>query len=458
MFRIGCAVRHAAAVVIVAAVLAGGCATALNTTEGAADRPKNVILFIADGTGPATATMARDYGRAVLGRDGLALDEIVTGTVRTWASDSWITDSAAGATAYSAGVKTYNGAIGVDTLRQPVGTILEAAAAQGMATGLVATSRITHATPASFAAHVPSRSMENEIAEQIITRGVSVIFGGGRRHFLPESAEGVRTDGQDLLQALRKMDYQVISTFDEFQGSLRTPVAGLFTMSDMSYEIDRDPEAEPSLAEMTVKAIGLLDADPNGFFLMVEGSRIDHAAHGNDAAAHVRELLAFDAAVAAALDYARRNGNTLVVSVSDHETGGLTLGRRGRSWNPAVLSRVRASHAPIVAELTSGAAAGDVLYNYAGIDDLTDEEREMLAEAGTQSRRLNAALTQIISERAGVGWTTGSHTAVDVNLYAFGPGRDMLAGNLDNAEVGRRLATLLGLDLNAVTAALRQSE
>jgi alkaline phosphatase len=207
---------------------------------------------------------------------------------------------------------------------------------------------------------------------------------------------------------------------------------------------------------MTAKALDLLDEDPDGFFLMVEGSRIDHAAHGNDAAAHLHDMLAYDAAVATALDFARRDGRTLVISVADHETGGLTLGRRGASgWNPDVLSRVRASHSPIVSQLAEGGDVETVLASYVGIDDLSDEERELFETAGTESGALSAALTQVVGHRAGVGWTTGGHTAVDVNLYAFGPGRESFIGNLDNAEVGRRIAQLMGLDLVAATVALQ---
>jgi len=448
--------RHILLSVVLALFLLVGCASTQNTTDDRTERPTNVILMISDGAGPATATMARDYARAVLGRDGLALDQIVVGTAQTYATDSRITDSAAGATAFSAGVKTYNGAIAMDTLRRPVATILEAAEMRGMATGLVATSRVTHATPASFASHVPSRSMENEIAEQMIGKGVDVIFGGGRRHFLSESAGGARTDGRDLLEASRELGYEVISTKEDFGGSLTTPVLGLFTVSDMSYDIDRSPSEEPSLAEMTAKALDLLEDDPDGFFLMVEGSRIDHAGHGNDAAAHLHDMLAYDAAFAAALDFARRDGRTLVISVADHETGGLTLGRRGASgWNPDVLSRVRASHGPIVSQLTEGADFESVLATYAGIDDLSDEERELFETPGTESGALDAALTQVVGHRAGVGWTTGGHTAVDVNLYAFGPGRESFIGNFDNAEVGRRIAELMGLDLASATVALQ---
>lgn len=426
--------------------------------------PKNVILFIADGAGPATLTMARDYLRSRTGRDELALDAIQVGSVRTHSSDSRITDSAASATAMSAGVKTYNGAIAVDTLRRPVATILEAAEAAGMATGLVATSRITHATPAAFAAHVPSRNMEDEIARQMLDHDVDVLFGGGRRHFTPDSAlGGTRADSLDLLARAREAGYAVVLDREGFSG-VQTPALGLFTPSHMAYEIDRDSTLEPSLAEMTVKAIDLLKDDEDGFFLMVEGSRIDHAGHANDAAAHLHDLLAYDRAVAAALDFARQSGETLVVSVSDHETGGLSLGRTVDgvgvyAWEPGVLAGVQSSHGVMIGELLEDSAdVAGVLRARAGIDDLSDAETSGLQAALAGGGLLNALLSEIIGRRAVIGWTTSGHTAVDVKLFAFGPGHERFAGHHDNTAVGETIAGLLGLDLPALTERLRTSE
>ncbi len=313
------------------------------------DRPKNLILFISDGAGPVVFTMARDYLREQTGRADLALDSILVGSSRTRSTDSRTTDSAAGATAYSTGVKTYNAAIAVDDARQPVRTILEAAEARGMATGTVSTSRVTHATPAAFAAHVEDRDMEDEIAVQQLAGGIDVLFGGGYRFFLPAEKGGTRKDGRDLLEQAAAAGTQVLRTRSDFERPLRLPVVGLFTPDNLTYEIDRNPAAEPSLSELTEKAIALLSDDPDGFFLMVEGSRIDHAAHANDPAAVLHETLEFERAVQKAPEFARRDGRTLVVSTSDHETGGLALGRRAengeraRSWDPVPLARVRMS-------------------------------------------------------------------------------------------------------------------
>ena len=451
--------------------------------SAATSGPKNVILFIADGAGPASFTMARDYLRDQKGRSALALDSLLVGAVRTHSSDSRVTDSAASGTAMSAGVKTYNGAIAVDTLRRPVATVLEAAEARGMATGLVATSRITHATPASFAAHVPSRGMEDEIARQMLEGGIDVIMGGGRRHFTADSAlGGGRPDSLDLIAQAETDGYHVALNREGF-GALEVPALALFTPDHMAYEIDRDSTREPSLAEMTTKAIDLLASDEDGFFLMVEGSRIDHAAHANDAAAHLHDLLAYDQAIAAALDFARRDGETLVLSVSDHETGGLTLGRNVDGvgvygWEPSVLADVQASHGAIIGEMlatnetarastattqTDSAAVpmpafADVMHRLARIDDLSEDEAVGLEVGLADGALLGALLSEIVSRRAVVGWTTNGHTAVDVNLYAYGPGQNRFAGNHENTIVAQAIADLLGLDLDALTKTLQTSE
>ena len=419
--------------------------------QEAPERPKNVILMIADGFGPASATLARGVKGAPL-----TLDGILQGAVGTAATSSRVTDSAAAGTALASGIKTYNGAIGVDTLRRPVGTLFEAAETEGMATGLVATSRITHATPAAFAAHVEARGQEEEIAAQLIASGIDVIFGGGRRFFVPESEGGSRKDGRNLLS-------ETSMTFVEDPTALeaveQTPVLGLFARDHLDYEVDRT--AQPSLAAMTRRAIDLLRGNEQGFVLMIEGSRIDHAAHDNDPGGHVREILAYDEAVRVALDFARSDGQTLVVSTADHETGGMTLGRDGvYAWDPVYLGRVRASADRMGELIADGQDAATVLRDYAAVDSLTAEERTTLGLSSetARSRVSNTTLGHIVSRRAGIGWTTGGHTAVDVGLYAWGPGAGRFRGAMENDAVSRALADLLGLDVAATTARLRAED
>lgn len=416
--------------------------------DSIAEAPRNLILFIADGFGPAAATMGREAKGAPL-----AMDSILAGSVETSATDSRVTDSAASATAFACGLKTYNGAIAVDTLRRPCRTVLEAAETRGMATGLVATSRVTHATPAAFAAHVPDRGMEDEIADQMSGSGVEVLFGGGRRHF---TADG-RADGRDVLAEMADNGASVATSRDGFDALTETPGVALLAASHLDYEIDREDGEQPSLAEMTGKAITLLnqseEAREKGFFLMVEASRIDHAEHGNDAAAALGDVLAYDAAVDTALSFARDNGETLVVATADHETGGLSLGQGGvYAWDPAVLQAVPHSMGVLAEEVQAALERGaslDEMMALAGLDSLTNDEREEVeseleeVEEGDRLAELVDEIGDLISERAGIGWTTGGHTAVDVGLYATGPGAGWFAGALSNDEVGRRLLLVL---------------
>lgn len=345
-------------------------------TAQSRDTPTRLILFIGDGVG------ASYWTAALFAADRLAVQELpVVGLVDTRATDSKVTDSAAGATAYAAGVRTYNGAIGVAPDSTPVETILEMAAARGMATGLVATSRITHATPASFAAHVPSRLMEWEIARQIAERDVTVILGGGRALF----ADIYRPDSADLLGPMMQR-YTYLETPEElralrFDGVER--LLGFFADSHMPGAVTRQPVAgvpadsqwvptrEPSLGEMTGAALAVLDRDPDGFFLMVEASQPDWRGHGNEPIETiVAEMLDFDGAIGEALRYQERRPETLIVVVADHETGGLAI------------------------EVDS-------------------------------------------TDTVVAGYTTATHTGQLVPLFAKGPGAERFAGLRRNDEVGR---------------------
>lgn len=281
-------------------------------------RIKNVILLIGDGTGLAQITAGQN---ATVGPDGLLHMQTmpVTGIVKTHSSDNLITDSASGATAYSCGLKTYNGAIGMNPDQVPCKTILELAEEKGLSTGLVSTSSITHATPASFAAHVEQRSMQEEIAADFLDSGVEVFLGGGVKWF----SEDQRSDSLDLIGQFEEAGYQVLRTGQELQNSTSSRLLGLFAEDGMERN-----EGEPSSGEMAKKALEILSEDEDGFFLMIEGSQIDWAGHGNDSEYLVREVEDFDHAVKAVLDFAREDGETLVVLTADHETGGMTLQRQ----------------------------------------------------------------------------------------------------------------------------------
>ena len=425
---------------------------------GEPDRtPRNVILLIPDGFGPASATFARDYLRATSGRFELAFDSLHVGSTRTASSDSRITDSAAAGTALATGHKAHNGAISVDSTGQPVAHLVEAAEARSMATGLVATSRITHATPAVFSAHVRDRGEEDRIAVQQLDAGIEVLMGGGLRHFLSTASGGQRADGRNLLDEAAQAGYHIVQSASALENAPEDgALLGVFADSHMAYEIDRGQTQEPSLATMTEHAINRLAQDEGGFFLMVEGSRIDHAGHSNDAAAHLHDILAFEEAVTAALDYARTDGETLVLVLSDHETGGLSVGRNRDGegiyqWHPEPLSKVKASQVAMVRRIMAGNEPERVLAESAGIDSLRAEETDRLRAAAGDARALHATLSEIVGRRSLVGWTSLAHTAVDVSTYAYGPGWEAFIGSHENTYIAHAIARLLNVNLNAVS-------
>lgn len=283
--------------------------------ETAPPAPRRVVLFIGDGVGVSYWTAAR------FASEQLNVEQFsVVGLVDTRSSSHRVTDSAAGATVYATGVRTFNGAIGVGPDSLPLQTVLELAEEKGMATGLVATSSITHATPASFAAHVPSRRMESEIARHIAEREVDVILGGGRRFF-----DGTAEGASNLLPELRER-YTYVETAEELRAldiDTVTTLLGLFAEGHM----DRASAGRtPPLPEMTRTALEILDRHPEGFFLMVEGSQPDWRGHANEPIEEViAEMLDYDRAIGEALAYQARNPETLVVVVADHETGGLAI-------------------------------------------------------------------------------------------------------------------------------------
>ncbi len=300
-----------------ALLVLAGCTMAPSDTAAAPEpeRPTSVIVMIADGAGTAYWTAARMMaGQLEVERFS------VMGLVDTQSSDSRVTDSAAGGTAFASGVRTYNGAIGVTPDTVPVPTILEMAQDQGKATGLVATARINHATPAAFAAHVAHRGMYSEIADQMLERSVTVMLGGGRGFF-----DGtLRPDSQNVLAAVLDR-YTYVRTPAELRALDPDTVdmlLGLLAVNDLPNYRQRGIELE----ELTSTALRVLARDEDGFFLMVEGSQPDWRGHDNAAMADlVDEMLDFDRAVGAALDYQAEHPGTLVVVTADHETGGMAL-------------------------------------------------------------------------------------------------------------------------------------
>jgi alkaline phosphatase len=282
---------------------------------------KNVILMIGDGMGVSQVAAARIRAAGADGK--LNIEKMpVLGLIKTHSADGLVTDSAAAATALATGFKTNNGMIGVNPDGKTLVTILEAAGQIGKATGLVATCSYTGATPAAFAAHEMSRYEEAAIGAQMLSNNVDVILAGGRSFLLPQSELGSsRKDDRDLLAEAKAAGYLFVRTRSGLEVVDGTPLLGLFQMGRLT---TTEP-SEPSLAELTGKAIRLLNRDKDGFFLMVEGSHIDPYCHGNDTDNAIRQTLLFDQAVKAAIDFAAKDKRTLVLVTADHDTGGLAI-------------------------------------------------------------------------------------------------------------------------------------
>jgi alkaline phosphatase len=269
---------------------------------------KNVIFMIGDGMGTTQI-----YAGLTANKGWLNLERFkCIGFSRTNSASDYITESAAGATAFSIGEKTYNGAIGVDTARRPRPTIAEIAHQHGLSTGIVVTTDITDATPATFATHEPSRDLSAEIAADYVTSNVDVLIGAGREHF------DQRKDGRNLLDEFKKKGYQVKYTKEDIATVKQGKLIGLVTEKRVAQRGDQ-------LKQTTKTAIDLLKQNNNGFFLVVEGSKIDDGGHANDLSFVTEEMIDFDRTIGAVLDFAEKDGETLVVVTADHETGGLTI-------------------------------------------------------------------------------------------------------------------------------------
>ncbi|MES2617873.1 MAG: alkaline phosphatase [Bacteroidota bacterium] len=297
-------IQRPLSVLIACALLCMNCSNGAKAVVETSKKPLNIILMIGDGMGLAQISAASFIN------GGLTLDLFtVIGLVSTSSSDDYITDSAAGATAYSAGVKTYNGAIGLgpDSLSRQ--TILEMAEAHGLSTGLVATCSMTHATPGSFFAHQKSRNMDKEIANDFYKQHIDVMIGGGKPYFdtnlLKQNGYTVAT-GSEINWAAEYNQYVYF-----FNDSIHPPKV--------------NEGRGDFLLKGTQKALQTLSKNKKGFFLMVEGSQIDWGGHDTDFNYTVSETIDFDKAVKAAYEFAKKDGNTLVIVTADHETGGLSL-------------------------------------------------------------------------------------------------------------------------------------
>ena len=491
--------RGLALVGLVVAVVAG---SACETRESSspAPRARNIILFIGDGLGPGQMSLGLEYARVVEGRQ-LHLEKLMefgeTGYALPVSHQKTATDSAAAATQIATGKVVWNQTLGIDIEGKPIETILERAEAQGLATGLVTNMRLVHATPAAFASHQLSRyDPEPEIADQILAEHeIEVLLGGGARAFVPqgqrtsESLAGIparldgrslRTDDRDLIAEARQRGYAVVSDRQSLldEGAQGKKVLGLFSSSNLPYVLDRRSESldgVPSLAELTEAALRVLGAEEKGFFLMVEGGRIDYAGHDNDAGTMLHEILDFDEALGVATRFQSKNPDTLLIVTADHGTGGFAftysrhadwearpaiplasgkvyrpryfypgkselelLGKQSRSYeligeragtDPAKLQKEVRDATGL--ELTWDEAAKAAARNAEGKAEVDDFSQFYTDEEDTAQALLGRAL----SPQTSIGWSTGGHTTDPVLAFGVGPGAHRLRGFYRNTHI-----------------------
>jgi alkaline phosphatase len=434
---------------------------------------KNVILLIPDGTSLSAVSAARWYQRYTHPEmTHLNLDPYLCGTILTYSSNAPIGDSAPTTSCYMTGhpsragwVATYpkadpaNDIIPMDPAReyQPMMTLLEAARiTQNKATGLVFTCEFPHATPADCSAHSYNRGKYEWIVPQMVHNQMDVVIGGGVKLLTP-----------DLQNYLEKEGYGValndINKFKTYEGD---KMWALFRDMDMSYDIDRDPSLEPSIAEMAQKAIEKLSKNENGFVLMIEGSKVDWAAHANDAVGIMTEMVAFDKACGVAFDFAEKNGETLIVVVPDHGNSGFSIGTtrcsnystmtKDELWGP--IARFKVSCDGLVEKLhtTDASHLKEVVYDLTGIS-LTDEEYRQLLQSSDYNRstlsdeermkgsKLTKVVAGILENHHCFGFTTHGHTGEEVFLAVYDPTSKRFTGHHTNIELHNYMREAIGL-------------
>jgi alkaline phosphatase len=455
--------REVSAAIVILTSLTLGC-----LCPALAQTPKNVIIMLADGAAPTQFDFGR-YSSHVLRQQPFVTTDVVLrhgtlGLLITSALGSYVTDSAAAATALSIGVKVANGTVSLTPEGASPRTVMEAAKAAGKRIGLVTTATVYDATPAGFAVHAKSRRESQALVDQLLALEPDVLMGGGAEYFLPETAGGKRKDGKDVVAAFRSRGYQVVTSTAELAAAPAGKLLGLFSDDDMDFELDRDPAKEPTTAEMATAALKALGSSPNGFVLLVENENTDTAGHHNDAASLMRALWAFDDAVKVALEFQRRHPETLLIVTGDHATGGcaptyalkdLTSRSTSNRFYPGdaqvrMLERVSMSLMRVKAKLgasPSGELLDQLLAQHFPGFRLDPDLRALILSGKTDERNFmyvpQNALGRMIARQTGYYWGTAGHTPEPVLVGAVGPGAELFRGYQDNTEFAKHLHQLL---------------
>lgn len=478
-------------VMLLVCVFSGG-ANAQEYHKGKA--AKYIFLFIGDGMGISQQVAAEAYA----GRDLVMRGFAAQGVTSTPAANRFIVDSAAAGTAMSSGQVTNVGMLGMSPDTTPVTSIAEMAKQQGMKVGIVSSVSIDHATPAAFYAHVPSRGQYHDIDHAIAESGFDYFAGGGLKDPLG-TRKGVTSRG-DAMAAIRKAGYTVTDTRDAFlalsrkSGRVLAINPWLQDSGAMPYAMDRRQDKDITLAEFTRKGIELLD-NSKGFFMMVEGGKIDWACHANDAKAAIMDTLAFENAVKEAVAFAAKHPDeTAIIVTGDHECGGMSLGFAGTKYdsNFDVLRQQYVSFQYFTDDVLAlfrkehqGEMSFDdlkpTITHYFGLEFsgnpaenpmvLKPFEVAMLQEAFSRSMLgqvvkpdadtkrlyggydpLAVALTHLVNNKAGLAWTSYSHTAVPVVTSASGVGASSFSGSYHQSEIAKKIMAIMGAAPNVYVA------
>lgn len=417
----------------------------------AKDRPSNIIYLIGDGMGVAYTSAYRYYqdNPSTPDVDATIFDEMLVGMASSYPHDEHfnVTDSAAAATALAAGVKTFNGAIGMDAKHEPVYSLLDVAKKHGYLTGIAVTSHVAHATPAAFVAHVGSRASYNSIADQYLDLRINgkpkvdVIFGAGQEYF-------VRKD-RNLIEEFKKLGYHYEQEWADLHRIKKYPAIGLFAATEMPSALDG---TEPlRLAKMTEKALSLLDKKP--FFLMLEASQIDWCGHINDIACAMTEMHDMAETMKVIQRYIDKHPNTIFVATADHSTGGLSMGVNNQyNWFPQVVKRIKATSRVMPEKLLANTSGWKAEWESLTGLTLTEEETQRMdvAIAAAREKRSPETLGNIqnlvleyTNRYSSTGWTTKGHTGEDVQIFSYGKESKKFAGAMDNTDIHERLLSYL---------------
>jgi len=422
--------------------------------------PKNIIMIIGDGMGPAYTTAYRYFkdDPKTSNVENTVFDRHLVGMSSTYPDTEhhYVTDSAASATALSSGIKTYNGAIGVDMDKNAVETVLERAKSLGKKTGIVVTSQINHATPASYLTHNESRHNYNEIADSFLDNGIKadLYLGGGWKYFIRED--------RNLVNEFKEKGFTYVDTYQALETITESkPLLGLFGDSSLSSALD---DSNPHrLSTMTKAATKQLENE-NGYFMLIEASQIDWGGHANDIAFAMGEMDDLAKTLEYLESYVNDNPDTLVVVTADHSTGGFTLAANGTfEWKPEILRTMKQSPNSIGQTLETNDITQinvDALFNFALTKDelsslitakndaisankmanITDKEKAKKIDV---EKALSTAVKAIINTRTNTGWTSSGHTAVDVPVFAMGTNKALFNGFQDNTDIAKKIFSLL---------------